>query len=394
MSRSDSKNGLDATSIGDSLELHTSKHVAYLAAFGKSQDDYEYHMSEHLRMSGVYWSLTALALCKSLRDSVDVDEISSFVMSCQHPNGGFGAAEGHDPHMLFTLSAVQILVIIDRLDLVDKELVARYIGSLQQSDGSFCGDEWGEVDTRFSFCALSCLSLLGFFTENASEAERSTISPQVYTSTGLNPEFTKIKSDLIAEERVASNIEDVAIEVHAGITCEYADIDKAVQFVLTCRNFDGGFGCLPGSESHAGQIYCCLGVLAITKSLDHIDADLLGWWLAERQIPGGGLNGRPEKLPDVCYSWWVLASLKMIDRHHWINRERLSDFILQCQDLETGGFADRPGNMPDPFHTLFGLAGLRMLDKANELDNIDHIYCLPARVMERLGDTVPVKAEP
>ena len=35
--------------------------------------------------------------------------------------------------------------------------------------------------------------------------------------------------------------------------------------------------------------------------LDVIDADLLGWWLAERQLNSGGLNGRPEKLPDVCY---------------------------------------------------------------------------------------------
>ena len=32
------------------------------------------------------------------------------------------------------------------------------------------------------------------------------------------------------------------------------------------------------------------------------------------------LAGRPEKLPDVCYSWWVLASLKIIGRIHWISK--------------------------------------------------------------------------
>lgn len=31
-------------------------------------------------------------------------------------------------------------------------------------------------------------------------------------------------------------------------------MDKAVEFVLSCMNFDGGFGCRPGSESHAGQV--------------------------------------------------------------------------------------------------------------------------------------------
>ena len=62
-----------------------------------------------------------------------------------------------------------------------------------------------------------------------------------------------------------------------------------------------------------------------------IDHDLLGEWLCERQLPNGGLNGRPEKLEDVCYSWWVLSSLAMIDRLHWIDRGKLISFILSCQ---------------------------------------------------------------
>ena len=51
------------------------------------------------------------------------------------------------------------------------------------------------------------------------------------------------------------------------------------------------------------------------------------------------------QLPDVCYSWWVLASLKIIGRIHWIDKAKLRAFILACQDEETGGFADRPGDM-------------------------------------------------
>lgn len=41
----------------------------------------------------------------------------------------------------------------------------------------------------------------------------------------------------------------------------------------------------------------------------------------------------------------MLASLKMIGRIQWIDREKLRCFILACQDEETGGFADRPGDM-------------------------------------------------
>lgn len=65
--------------------------------------------------------------------------------------------------------------------------------------------------------------------------------------------------------------------------------------------------------------------------LDFVDADTLGWWLAERQLPSGGLNGRPEKLPDVCYSWWVFSSLNILGRDHWIDKEQLKTFILASQ---------------------------------------------------------------
>lgn len=46
-------------------------------------------------------------------------------------------------------------------------------------------------------------------------------------------------------------------------------------------------------------VFCCVGALALVGALHHVDKDLLGWWLCERQVKSGGLNGRPEKLPDV-----------------------------------------------------------------------------------------------
>ena len=77
---------------------------------------------------------------------------------------------------------------------------------------------------------------------------------------------------------------------------------------MACRNFDGGFGARPGDESHAGQVFVCVGALAIAGALDRLDAPLLAWWLAERQTPGGGLNGRPEKQQvrrGGAARWWV-----------------------------------------------------------------------------------------
>ena len=109
------------------------------------------------------------------------------------------------------------------------------------------------------------------------------------------------------------------------------DLPKAVSHVEACANFDGGYGVSPGAESHAGQIFACIGALAIAGRLDLVDRDRLGAWLSERQLENGGLNGRPEKLEDVCYSWWVLSSLATIDRLHWIHGPKLTNFILRCQ---------------------------------------------------------------
>lgn len=174
---------------------------------------------------------------------MDQEAIVSWVMCCQQPCGGFSASERNDPHLLSTLSAVQILALFDKLDLLDRPKVASYVSALQQPDGSFSGDQWGEIDTRFSYCALLCCAIL----------DRS--------------------SDI--------------------------DVQKASRYILACKNFDGGFGCTPGNESHAGQVFTCIGALSLAGGLDKMDQDLFCWWLCERQTPSGGLNGRPEKLQDV-----------------------------------------------------------------------------------------------
>ncbi|XP_043376566.1 geranylgeranyl transferase type-2 subunit beta isoform X6 [Dermochelys coriacea] len=193
--------------------LFLEKHADYIASYGAKKDDYEYCMSEYLRMSGVYWGLTVMDLMGQLQ-RMTKEEILAFIKSCQHECGGISASIGHDPHLLYTLSAVQILTLYDSLHVVDVNKIVDYVKSLQKEDGSFAGDKWaedlkrcgawcwcileGEIDTRFSFCAAATLALLG-------------------------------KLDVV-------------------------DVEKAVEFVLSCMNFDGGFGCRPGSESHAGQV--------------------------------------------------------------------------------------------------------------------------------------------
>jgi geranylgeranyl transferase type-2 subunit beta len=109
------------------------------------------------------------------------------------------------------------------------------------------------------------------------------------------------------------------------------DVPKAVSYIHSCANFDGGYGVCPGAESHGGQILTCVAALAIANRLDLVDAERLGAWLSERQLGNGGLNGRPGKKEDVCYSWWIAGSLAILGKLHWIDGSKLVEFILRCQ---------------------------------------------------------------
>lgn len=76
-------------------------------------------MTEHLRLNGVYWGLTALHLLGH-PDALPQDKTVEFVLACQNKDGGFGAASGHDSHMLYTVSAIQILATLDAMSALDK----------------------------------------------------------------------------------------------------------------------------------------------------------------------------------------------------------------------------------------------------------------------------------
>jgi|ERR1700737_3992558 len=159
-------------------------------------------------------------------------------------------------------------------------LTADVISLQNQDTGAFSGDHiYAEYDTRFTYCAFQILALVG--------------------------------------------------------ALDRTNVPLAVEYIHRCRNFDGGFGLAPRSESHAGQIFTCLGALAIVDQLNIEEnkswLDSCGWWLCERQLPLGGLNGRPEKLQDVCYSWWVLSSLKMIGKLSWIKAADAAKFIISAQ---------------------------------------------------------------
>lgn len=72
-------------------------------------------MAEHMKMSALYWSVTSSFLLGQ-ENNLDSQGILAFVKTCHNEDGGFSASTGHDSHILYTLSAIQILRLIGKLD--------------------------------------------------------------------------------------------------------------------------------------------------------------------------------------------------------------------------------------------------------------------------------------
>lgn len=215
-------------------------------------------------------------------------------------------------HLAMTYTALAILTILgDDFGRVNKKLLVRGMRKLQQNNGCFQAAAGGsETDIRFVYCACA----IAFFLDDWS-----------------------------------------------GI-----DVDKAEQYILSSRGYDFAFAHGPGQESHSGSTYCAIGALALMGRLHKLShrTELIEW-LLRRQI--SGFNGRPQKDADTCYSFWVGASLKMLnDSLQYADAYAIFSFVNMCQNVKVGGVSKVPGVYPDVLHSYLGLAGLALLEKFDD----------------------------
>lgn len=112
---------------GKKVEFARELHLGFLKSLDARIGRLDYWQAEYLRMSGLYWALAALFLLEpglqaqseafERASPLSREEILNFVAKCQRPNGGFGGnIGGHDAHLTFTLSAIQIIIMLDALD--------------------------------------------------------------------------------------------------------------------------------------------------------------------------------------------------------------------------------------------------------------------------------------
>ena len=78
-----------SATILSNIPFYANKHITYIKKIANDKNSFEYYVTQHFRMSGVYWGLSSLTILgRNLNEELDIPEIVAWVLSCQHENGG------------------------------------------------------------------------------------------------------------------------------------------------------------------------------------------------------------------------------------------------------------------------------------------------------------------
>ena len=265
--------------------------------------------------------------------------------------------------------AVHALDLLDALHVVSKADIIEWIYSLQLTSdehpihyvgfkgGSFLGDtlEYNHGHIAMTYTALCTLQALG---DDWSRVDKRGI---IQALQSLQLEDGSFSCIAVGSEHDMRFLYCACCISHMLNDWSGVSIDKAVEYIRQCRSFDGAFALLPGQEGHGGSTFCAVASLVLMQKLDDVlddewRKDLIQWCVS-RQV--GGMQGRPNKAEDTCYSYWIGGTLRLLGEDHLLSHQDLRGFVLQCQ-TKMGGFSKVIGTYPDLLHAYYSLAYLSL----------------------------------
>ncbi|CAH1408152.1 unnamed protein product [Nezara viridula] len=346
---------------GEPTELTRREHIRYLKQFLKLLPD-TLSSYDSTRLTIAFFSISGLDVLDALDEIKDSKEnICNWIYSLQilpDADGNMDRCgfQGSDTftirvddsvqscnkqftsgHLAMTYTGLASLLILgDDLSRVNRKAIIKGVRSLQQDDGSFCATQMGsENDMRFVYCAAVICYIL---------------------------------------------------QDWSGM-----DTEKTIEYIMRSMSYDYGFGQGPELESHGGVTYCAVAVLSLMGKLHSVlnvkQLEGLKRWVLMRQVTG--FQGRANKQEDTCYSFWVGATIQMLEIFDMIDFAENRAYIMTTQDSLTGGFAKWEDYIPDPLHTYLGLSGLSLMKEKGllEIDPALNITQRAARYLKKIQGT-------
>lgn len=126
------------------------------------------------------------------------------------------------------------------------------------------------------------------------------------------------------------------------------DIVKTTDYIKSCLTYENGFGQKPGMEAHGGPTFCAIAAMHMMNTLEWAfeieELEDIANWCLQRHV--SGFQGRPYKDPDTCYSYWIGASIYLLNQYDLVDHKEEMQFLETTQDYRTGGFGKHPDSYP------------------------------------------------
>uniref|UniRef100_A0A2P2I1I4 Geranylgeranyl transferase type-1 subunit beta-like n=1 Tax=Hirondellea gigas TaxID=1518452 RepID=A0A2P2I1I4_9CRUS len=278
-------------------------------------------------------------------------------------------------HIAMTYTALASLLLLgDDLARVDKEAVLQHVASLQCPDGSFLSNAGGsENDLRFVYCAAVICHILA-------DSSAINIDAAVTYITDCLGYAGALGQGALQESHGGSTYCGVAalhllgaLKKNAGNVSASKDNDATATNETDNATVTSNVAANDSSAAVAASSYDSEADTELHGLLSPRELDSLVRWLIMRQqdtcdttpeavnAREGGLQGRPNKPADTCYTFWVGAALKLLGCEHLLDLNSLLQFVLSTQDPVTGGLAKHSSSGADGLHTYLGLSGMAVL---------------------------------
>jgi prenyltransferase beta subunit len=146
------------------------------------------------------------------------------------------------------------------------------------------------------------------------------------------------------------------------------DRDGIYRFMMSRLNDDGGFGDEPGHPSTIFNTFYATVCLNILQKIENIDSQKCLSYFRKRQKKDGGFGELHEPVADMITTFWSSVSLYLLRGNlEDIDHKALANFITGSR-YSRGGYGSGPGNKVFIEYTFEGM----FLSKLLFLDDKDH----------------------
>ncbi|KAI1821678.1 terpenoid cyclases/Protein prenyltransferase [Xylaria intraflava] len=384
-----------AADVGDE-PLDTARHIRYWQRCFRTVLPYHYTSNDSIRLTLGFFIVAALDLLSpssptELMPFQDRSRLRAWILKLQHPHGGFCGSPHH---------------------VMPKGYTSKY----DRETDTYVAQDPANANIAATGFALLCLGVLGEGdgTDTFLGVKRDRTLMWLKKLQREDGSFGEVLTD---DGRISGGrdmrycylaaIIRWALGAAEGDPALDFNVDALVGHIRRGQTFDGGVGETSSHESHSGYAYCAVAALSLLDAADpnpdtpnrylhagipsipslirflvnrqfvylepdndeededndndtsnHPLPDLSSLSLSDLEPQLAGFNGRLNKVPDTCYTWWNSGALSLLGEGNLISRGPARRFILEKTQHRIGGFAKHPAGPPDIYHAYLGLAAL------------------------------------